>query len=203
MIDPIFILAGMPAILPFEVPLDDAGSEPVSRQIMSLVVAAIAVFVLAKVIQSVWNSLAVDFPKLPKLGYLKSLGFTVLWGLAMFLVLAMIAGTREALTPEAWVQNGWTYRLADENGEEIRAYREERKTRLQKIYRQLQDFADAHDGEFPQSLDELASDAVNVPGVNGLAYVYFPAANAPNLLVEPEIDSVQYAITREGKLVER
>lgn len=64
-------------------------------------------------VQLVWNSLAKDFPKLPRISYLRSLGLIWLWGLLFLLVLTMISGARELMTPGAWKKNGLTYQLAE------------------------------------------------------------------------------------------
>ena len=64
-------------------------------------------------IQLIWNSLAKDFPKLPRMSYLRSLGLIALWGLLFLLVLTMISGARELMTPGAWRKNGLTYELAE------------------------------------------------------------------------------------------
>jgi hypothetical protein len=64
-------------------------------------------------VQRVWNSLAKDFPKLPRISYLRSLGLIWLWGLLFLLVLTMISGARELMTPGAWKKNGLTYQLAE------------------------------------------------------------------------------------------
>jgi hypothetical protein len=64
-------------------------------------------------IRRVWNSLAKDFPSLPRISYLRSLGLMALWGLLFLLVLTMISGARELMTPGAWKKNGLTYQLDD------------------------------------------------------------------------------------------
>jgi hypothetical protein len=64
-------------------------------------------------IQLIWNSLAKDFPKLPRISYLRSLGLIAMWGLMFLLVLTMISGARELMTPGAWRKNGLTYELAE------------------------------------------------------------------------------------------
>jgi hypothetical protein len=68
---------------------------------------------IAWAIQLAWNSLAKDFPKLPRISYLRSLGLMGLWGLLFLLVLTMISGARELMTPGAWKKNGFTYQLAE------------------------------------------------------------------------------------------
>ncbi len=200
----ISILAGMAIPLPYDLQLYEAITEPTARQIRLMWFAAIGLLIVAKVIQSVWNSLAADLPRLPRLSYLKSLGATALWGLAMFVALLLIAGTREALTPAAWVRDGWTYRLADEQGEELTRYREERREELRSLYARLKAHADEHDGRWPDAFEELPDGTgIAVPGTPGLVYVYTPEDDAPQLAIEPQFDSVRYALTRAGEVVER
>jgi hypothetical protein len=64
-------------------------------------------------IQLIWNSLAKDFFKLPRISYVRSLALVALWGLLFLLVLTMISGARELMTPGAWRKNGLTYELAE------------------------------------------------------------------------------------------
>src|SRR6266446_8832101 len=64
------------------------------------------------VIQGLWNYLRKDFALLPRLSYGKALGAVGLWGLLFLLVLTMISGARELMTPGAWEKKGTTYRLA-------------------------------------------------------------------------------------------
>ena len=56
----------------------------------------------AWIVKVLWNSLGKDFKSLPQLSYLRALMLVTLWGLLFVLVLTMISGTRELLTPGAW-----------------------------------------------------------------------------------------------------
>jgi hypothetical protein len=67
--------------------------------------------ILALIVQGLWNGLRRDFPRLPRLGYFRALGLLLLWGLLFVLVLTMISGARELLTPGAWEKHGPTYKL--------------------------------------------------------------------------------------------
>jgi len=68
----------------------------------------------AGLIQLIWNrALRPTLPRLPRLGYWRALGLVVLWGLLFIIVLTMISGARELMTPGAWEHNGATYRLKD------------------------------------------------------------------------------------------
>jgi hypothetical protein len=63
-------------------------------------------------IRLVWNHLRQSFPRLPHLSYGKALSLILLWGLLFLIVLEMIAGARELMTPGAWDHDGATYKLA-------------------------------------------------------------------------------------------
>jgi hypothetical protein len=65
----------------------------------------------AWVIQLIWNGLRSSFVRLPRLSYPKALALVFLWGLLFVVVLAMISGARELMTPGAWERQGATYRL--------------------------------------------------------------------------------------------
>jgi len=65
----------------------------------------------AAVIRWLWNSLRPSFPRLPKLNYWRALALVVLWGLLFVVVLTMISGARELMTPGAWEKHGPIYRL--------------------------------------------------------------------------------------------
>ena len=62
-------------------------------------------------IKYLWNSLREDFPRLPRLEFRKSLALVILLGLLFDIVLLMISGTREMMTPGAWVKGDTTYQL--------------------------------------------------------------------------------------------
>lgn len=65
----------------------------------------------AAAVYGLWNYLARDFKRLPRIGYLQSLVLVILWGLLSVIVLTMISGARELMTPGAWRQQGLTYTL--------------------------------------------------------------------------------------------
>lgn len=66
----------------------------------------------AGLIELIWNrALRPTLPRLPRLEYWRALGLVVLWGLLFIIVLTMISGARELMTPGAWEHVGATYRL--------------------------------------------------------------------------------------------
>ena len=68
-------------------------------------------FLTAYLIMLLWNYLARDFIILPRLSYGKALALVSLWGLLFILVLTMISGARELMTPGAWEKDGVTSKL--------------------------------------------------------------------------------------------
>lgn len=62
-------------------------------------------------IKLLWNGLRRDFPRLPWLSYKRALALVTLWGFLFVLVLTMISGARELMTPGAWEKDGLTYKL--------------------------------------------------------------------------------------------
>ncbi len=71
-------------------------------------------------VQLLWNYLRRDFSVLPRLNYGRALGVVILWGLLFVLVLTMISGARELMTPGAWEKQGATYRLSQDPRPESR-----------------------------------------------------------------------------------
>ena len=59
-----------------------------------------------------WNYLRRDFSRMPYLTYRMSLAAVLLLGLLFNIILLMIAGTRELMTPGAWEKSGVTYKLS-------------------------------------------------------------------------------------------
>jgi hypothetical protein len=86
------------------------------RDMARMRIEAISFFLLvllvsAKLIQWVWNGMRSTPSRVPRLSYPRSLGLVALWGLLFIVVLAMISGARELMTPGAWEKQGATYRL--------------------------------------------------------------------------------------------
>ncbi len=152
----------------------------------------LAAFLLsALLIMLLWNWLARDWTFLPRLGYGKALGLVALWGLLFVLVLTMISGARELMTPGAWEKKGSTYQLVDE----AKAQKlQERKQALEDLKAALWKYADEHDGKFPLARSEpaIATALWTVPDPTGMQYIYLPADNRRSagttpLAFEPEL----------------
>ena len=186
---PAVALAGMPT--------------PVLTEWATMRLSAISFFgvtllVSALVVKGLWNALAKDFPRLPRLSYLRSLALVALWGFLFLFVLTMIAGARELMTPEAWQLRGVTYKIVGKSAEKERVEKEPpdsldlRRGRLERLKLALWDYALKHDGRFPESLDapQLEGRPHDVLGAPGLPYGYVPgrAANGPAELLAFEPD---------------
>src|SRR5258708_5020817 len=94
-------------------------------------------------IRFLWNYVAKDIPRIPRLTYSKALCLTGLLSLLMLLVLSMISGARELLTPGAWRRQGSEYRFSDTANEPLR------RQSLEALRSALQSYAQAHSGKFP------------------------------------------------------
>lgn len=128
----------------------------------------------AWVIRSVWNGLRRDFPRLPRLSYARALGIIVLWGLLFVLVLTMISGARELMTPGAWEKKGLTYRLVQPEPPPIQAEITARYEAIHRLGERLLDYAKAHNGAFPttEQAGELGEPVWQVPSPQGGRYIY-------------------------------
>ena len=73
----------------------------------------VLLLVVSVLVRLLWNQLGKDFPKLLRITYLRALAGVTLWGLLFLLVLTMISGARELMTPGAWEKHGSTYELKD------------------------------------------------------------------------------------------
>ena len=97
-------MAGMPSLV-----LSDAANLRLSG--ISFFIALLLLTALG--FKYLWNYLRRDFARMPHLSYAQALAFTLLLGLLFNIILLMIAGTRELMTPGAWEKSGITYKLRD------------------------------------------------------------------------------------------
>ena len=146
-------------------------------QVISFFCAAL--LALALLIQLLWNYLRCDFTRLPRLSYPKALVVTLLWGLVFIIVLAMIAGARELMTPGAWeAKPGGGYKIASAPPTE--GSEADRRTHLQGLRDRLWQYAHNHSGQFPPHdfVAEIPDAAWLVPHPSGLRYIYLPGRRA-------------------------
>jgi len=117
----------------------------------------------------IWNALAKDCSQLPRLSFLKALGITGLLSLFMLLILTMISGARELLTPGAWYRQGSHYRPNDIGNTELR-----RQT-INGLRAILTQYAQAHEGRFPPHdyVPDISPRVWEAPDSSGTRYIYF------------------------------
>lgn len=150
------VLAGMPSLTLTDV---------IRMRLETISFFGLGVLLSAAVICWLWNGLRKDFSNLPRLTYRASLFATVLWGLLFVLVLTMISGARELLTPGAWKKSGLTYQLADEASasEETNASPvssdgvtlQQRRRALGDLRSALLVYASSHEGHFPETSNDV------------------------------------------------
>ena len=100
-------------------------------------------------VKGMWNNLAKSFEKMPKLNYRRALCLSMVSGLFLYVVLTMISGAREVLTPGAWEKRGVGYKLRDELGDLSSGEREEKIKRLKNA---LWAYAKDHEGKLPKGI---------------------------------------------------
>jgi hypothetical protein len=125
----------------------------------------------------IWNATRNDFPRLPHLSYRMATGLVGLWGLLFLLVLSMISGARELMTPGAWHKQGLTYKLVEDDPavKAIASQHElERRHALDRLRTALWTYARQHAGKFPptSSPPEILDESWIVPDPSGMRYLY-------------------------------
>ena len=191
--------AGMPAVLPSSWTVDQrpppsvgSGGSQAAPFLQAISFFIVVLLVCGWAVKGLWNVLRKDFAWLPALSYGRSLSLVVLWGLLFVVVLTMISGARELMTPGAWRKQGWTYKLADTTSPAISA-REERRRALEQLRQALWQYAATHKGYFPPADDPAIDKTLwNIPGWPGLRFLYVPGRTAEDigrlLVHEPELD---------------
>ncbi len=190
--------AGMPSPLPTGWTADNSGSETrfgdagatADARWQALSFFAACLLLSAWGVKGLWNVLRRDLTWLPAIGYPRALSFVVLWGLLFVIVLTMISGARELMTPGAWKKQGWTYKLADGRPADDSAARDRA---FEELRFALWNHAATHAGRFPSDTDPSIDHRLwEIPGWGGLRYLYVGGRSvepAGRLLVfEPELD---------------
>ncbi len=145
---------------------------------------ALVLLLATWVVQRIWNGLRHDFPRLPLLSYKRALGLVTLWGLLFVLILTMISGARELMTPGAWKKDGFTYALAEkretkgqsQDGPSESEQDDARREALVRLRRSLWLYAQNHDGCFPPAQDapEISEALWFIPDSLSICYIYIP-----------------------------
>lgn len=149
-------------------------------EIASFRIQAISFFLLvflgvSLAVKVLWNRLRKDVPSLPQLSFVSALAVVFLWGLGFQLVLSMISGGRELMTPGAWEKTGPTYKLRQtelppQNDLVLQA----RRQRLEDLRVALWAYAAQHGQAFPASDFDpgVPEERWRVLGSSGMHFVY-------------------------------
>lgn len=204
------VFAGMPAPV--------LGPEPVGHLVGLSTAAFLIAVVGAFLVKIGWNA-TVRSTSLPAMNYRRALGATLLGGVLFFLVLVMIAGSRELLTPGAWRPKGMLYELADATQEtpeatsldaetllpndgSVASRRAARYAALVRLRDALQKRSDEHDGALPPDIESanLPIEYWTIPAAGGLRYLYDPQSDP--LVREPDFDPPALMLNRDGRIEE-
>jgi hypothetical protein len=108
----------MPTPLPIDVPRFLRVNDTAYERFQAISFFLMAFLACAAVVMLLWNYVRRDFPALPRLSFGKATAGLLLWGLLFVIVLTMISGARELMTPGAWEPDGVTYRLREKDKSE-------------------------------------------------------------------------------------
>jgi hypothetical protein len=174
---PIFAWLGLVTVAQAGMPMPELTD--VARLRLETISFFLMVFLLcAWGVKGLWNSLAKDFTSLPTLSYRRALALTTLWGLMFVIVLTMISGARELMTPGAWEKNGSTYKLRQPTYMPAIALvpREVREEQLKKLWAELLKYASQNGGSLPSARDAEAIDAArwHLPDYPTIRFEYLP-----------------------------
>lgn len=149
-----------------------------------------------------WNFAFKGISSIPQLKFPQALCVAVLFGLVMLVILTMISGIREVLTPGAWRHQGTSYRLNDPSQELSR------RRSLEHLRTALLDYARAHGGNFPAHDfgSEITAKLWESPDMAGSHYIYAGGLTTNQagalLAVEPPTFGEQrFALRVSGEIV--
>ena len=131
----------------------------------------VAYLLLGLAVKALWNSLAKSFERMPRLTYRRALALLLLSGLFLYVILTMISGARELLTPGAWEKQGVGYRLREDSGKD--ESKDERKQRLTKLRDLIWAHAERNKGKAPLGpfTGEVPLEAWRIADGNFYAYL--------------------------------
>ena len=196
MLVPCLAEAGMPSPLPTDNVVRKVLLDVSAKQRLQTVsFFLLGILLSAAVVRWLWNVVQRDFPRLPRLSFGKALAGVLLWGLLFVVVLTMISGARELMTPGAWRKQDFTYKLPEVKGLAAEASPEiVRRQHLEKLRTALWHFAATHNGRFPSSdeITAIPNELWTAPEPGTMRYLYVPGISAGHspivLAYEPELD---------------
>jgi hypothetical protein len=168
----------------------------------------ISYLVLAFIYQRLWNSLGRDLPRLPRLSYRGALCALVVCGLFIYVILTMISGARELLTPGAWARTGIKYKIREPDQEPQPWLESARRQSLERVHLALWQYADAHHGSFPSGRNDSGFPAMTWWSIDptGLPLLYYPGLKRDDgqaiLVYEPgSFGPARFVLRTDGSIV--
>jgi hypothetical protein len=163
---PATALAGMPSFVLTEV---------TTFRLQALSFFALVFLAVVLAVKALWNRLQRDVPRLPRLGFKSAFALVFLWALCFQLVLSMIAGGRELMTPGAWERTGVTHQLKRATlPPDKELVLEARRQRLEELREALWAYAAQHERQFPPDdfSPGVPEERWRVLGSSGLHFIY-------------------------------
>lgn len=172
-------------------------------RLQSISFFCVVYLLLALGVMGLWNYLAKSFDWMPRINYRRALALMLVSGLFLYVILTMISGARELLTPGAWKKQGVGYEL---NAGERPPDKELRKKAVEKLKNKLWGYAREHDGKLPNGIFDKSLESYHwaLPEVTGY-YAYIPAqkiGGGRNVLVyEPAVmGGKRFVILTDGSI---
>ena len=152
-----------------------------------------------------WNVLAASIPALPRIAFTQALVLMLVSSLFLYVVLTMISGARELMTPGAWVKSGATYQLAPPERDPGIWLEPARQQALERLRDALWSYAKTHDGKLPPHREGGHIDRSLWAGVHpqGESYAFIPDAKPGDgtgiVAYEPEAyGASRFVLTEDG-----
>ena len=195
-------VAGMPSMMLTDI---------VGLRLQSISFFLLILLLSALGVQGIWNALTKDFPRLPRLSYKKAVGVMVLWGLLFTLILTMISGARELMTPGAWKKEGYHFKLTTVSTPlaELPPIGTDavRRGRIERLYSLLAVYTRARDGAFPpdDTISAIPAEAWQLPDPSEMRYLYVRGRKLGEagaiLAYEPGLyGSSRYVVFADGEI---
>lgn len=180
----------------------------------------ILMVVVAIPIRLCWNALFVSIkadendPAIKPLTYPQALGVTFLGGFLFLLVLVMIAGSRELLSPGAWIPDGamskTLYSVERERiaqstgGDDRKGIDLLRRDAIVRLRDSLMLYSKEHDGQLPDSIEQSGfGDLWLIPFAAGIRYEYYPSeADGPLVRESNTVPDARFSIGRKFEITE-
>jgi len=157
-------------------------------------------------LKRLWNGLRGAFPSWPVLNFRWAFGLLLLFGMLIHVVLTMIAGARELMTPAAWEKDGSRYRLRAIPGSDG-VPRSMRLASVEEIKERIWNYTLEHKGDVPDGPfgGEIPWKEWRAP--SGGVYCYLACRSIGGgrelLLYEPaEAGSKRFVLLRDGSIEE-